>query len=77
MEKENELSTENPFYSYPFLIGFIFTLIAGAYGIIDGILHGGMIPPSNGIALGIILMFVISVLYIVRFYQVRVKEEQL
>jgi len=61
-------------YNYFVLTWFIFTLAVSIYGIIDGILNDWLFSPVNGSSFGVVILFIISLLYIIRFYQYKKAE---
>lgn len=62
-------------YNYFVLIWFIFTLGVSTYGIIDGILNNWLFTPIDGYSFGVIILFLISFLYAIRFYQYKKAEQ--
>ena len=69
ISKNFSLNGYNLVYNYFVLTWFIFTLSVSIYGIIDGVLMGWLFSPIDFTSFGVVILFLISFLYIIRFYQ--------
>lgn len=74
-DKNFSINGYNLVYNYFVFIWFIFTLGVSTYGIIHGILNNWLFSPIDGYSFGVIILFLISFLYIIRFYQHKKAEQ--